>query len=90
MPDDLAVKFLEPEDNPYGPLGAKGVGEPPLMYGIGVFFALRNAMKAFRPDAELSFDAPMTPERVLLDLHRGITAHTRCSGIAGGALIPVP
>ena len=70
MPDDMAVKFLEPEDNPYGPLGAKAVGEPPLMYGIGVFFALRNAMKAFRPDAELSLDAPMTPERLLLDLHR--------------------
>ena len=66
--------FLEPEDNPYGPLGAKAVGEPPLMYGIGVFFALRNAMKALR-DAELSLDAPLTPERVLLDLHRGITAH---------------
>ena len=71
MPDDMAVKFLEPEDNPYGPLGAKAVGEPPLMYGIGVFFALRNAMKAFRPDADLTLDAPMTPERVLLDLHRG-------------------
>ena len=70
MPDDMAVKFLEPEDNPYGPLGAKAVGEPPLMYGIGVFFALRNAMKAFRPDADLTLDAPMTPERVLLDLHR--------------------
>ncbi len=74
MPDDMAVKFLEPEDNPYGPLGAKAVGEPPLMYGIGVFFALRNAMKAFRPDADLTLDAPMTPERVLLDLHRGVDA----------------
>ena len=31
------------------------------MYGIGVFFALRNAMKAFRPGAELTLDAPMTP-----------------------------
>ncbi len=74
MPDDMAVRFLEPEDNPYGPLGAKAVGEPPLMYGIGVFFALRNAMKAFRPDADLTLDAPMTPERVLLDLHRGVDA----------------
>ena len=63
MPDDLAVKFLQPEDNPYGPLGAKAVGEPPLMYGIGVFFAIRNAMKAFRPAADLTLDAPMTPER---------------------------
>ena len=70
MPDDMAVKFLEPEDNPYGPLGAKAVGEPPLMYGIGVYFALRNAMKAFRPDAALTLDTPMTPERLLLALHR--------------------
>lgn len=69
MPDDMAVKFLQPEDNPYGPLGAKAVGEPPLMYGIGVFFALRNAMKAFRPGAALTLDAPMTPERLLLALH---------------------
>ena len=71
MPDDMAVQFLEPEDNPYGPLGAKAVGEPPLMYGIGVFFALRNAMQAFRPGADLTLDAPMTPERLLLALHRG-------------------
>ena len=70
MPDDMAVTFLEPEDNPYGPLGAKAVGEPPLMYGIGVYFALRNAMKAFRPDANLTLDAPMTPERLLLALYR--------------------
>ena len=70
MPDDMAVKFLEPEDNPYGPLGAKAVGEPPLMYGIGVFFAIRNAMKAFRPGAGLRLHAPLTPERVLLDLYR--------------------
>ena len=70
MPDDMAVRFLQPEDNPYGPLGAKAVGEPPLMYGIGVYFALRNAMKAFRPDADLTLDAPMTPERLLLALYR--------------------
>ena len=63
-------EVLEPEDNPYGPLGAKAVGEPPLMYGIGVFFAIRNAMKAFRPGAGLRLHAPLTPERVLLDLHR--------------------
>jgi xanthine dehydrogenase large subunit len=69
MPDDMAVRFLEPEDNPHGPLGAKAVGEPPLMYGIGVFFALRNAMQAFRPGADLTLDTPMTPERLLLALH---------------------
>ena len=87
MPDDMAVKFLEPEDNPYGPLGAKAVGEPPLMYGIGMFFALRNAMKAFRPDTDLTLDAPMTAERLLLDLlYRNTRTTAPCEQRAGSRL----
>ena len=39
------------------------------MYGIGAYFALLNAMRAFRPDLEGFFHAPMTPERVLMFLH---------------------
>ena len=39
------------------------------MYGIGVFFALRQAMQAFRPDGRFAFDAPLTPEKVLMALH---------------------
>lgn len=69
MPDNLEVKLLENVDNPASPYGTKAVGEPPLMYGIGVFFALRAAMRAFRPDAEFAFDSPLTPERVLMQLH---------------------
>ncbi len=69
MPDVLEVKLLESIDNPRGPYGAKAVGEPPLMYGIGVFFAIRNAMRAFRPGAEFVFDSPLTPEKVLMQLH---------------------
>jgi len=69
MPDDLQVHFLEDADEPLGPYGSKAVGEPPLMYGIGVFFALHHAMRAFRPGADLAFTAPLTPERVLTALH---------------------
>jgi xanthine dehydrogenase large subunit len=39
------------------------------MYGIGVYFALQNAIKAFNPAYELDFDAPMTPEKVLMRLY---------------------
>ncbi len=39
------------------------------MYGIGAYFALLDAMRAFRPDREAFFHAPMTPERVLMFLH---------------------
>ncbi|MEZ4462753.1 MAG: molybdopterin cofactor-binding domain-containing protein [bacterium] len=68
MPDDLQVRWIT-EEGPTGPFGSKAVGEPPLMYGIGVYFALRDAVRAARPDATLPFDAPMTPERVLMGIH---------------------
>lgn len=69
MPDALEVDFLENADEKLGPFGNKAVGEPPLMYGIGVFFALRQAMRAFAPNAEIPFVAPLTPERVLMGMH---------------------
>ncbi len=69
MPDDLETTLLEDHENRFGPYGSKAVGEPPLMYGIGLFFAIREAMKAFRPGREYGFRVPMTPERVLLELY---------------------
>ena len=68
MPDDVTVAFLEDEENPAGPFGSKAVGEPPLMYGIGLHFALRDALRAFCPDADFPFTTPLTPERVLMAL----------------------
>ncbi len=43
--------------------------EPPLMYGIGAYFALRNAIKAFNPGIDIPFSAPMTPEKTLMALY---------------------
>lgn len=78
MPDVLQVTLLEAAENQRGPFGSKAVGEPPLLYGIGVYFAIRQAMRAFRPAADLPFHAPMTPERVLLGLYSktGVDAET--------------
>jgi xanthine dehydrogenase large subunit len=49
---------------------SKAIGEPPFMYGIGAYFALRDAIKAFNPQAEMPFISPLTPENVLLSLYR--------------------
>jgi len=49
-------------------MGSKAVGEPPLLYGVGVYFAIQNAMREFNPQFA-SFDAPMTPEKVLMGLY---------------------
>jgi xanthine dehydrogenase large subunit len=48
---------------------SKAVGEPPLMLGISVFHALKDAVAA-TGDGPLHLDAPATPERVLLAVAR--------------------
>ncbi|HOC43547.1 MAG TPA: molybdopterin-dependent oxidoreductase [Thermoanaerobaculales bacterium] len=66
---EIDAVFLDNADNPHAVLSSKAIGEPPLMYGIGAYFALLDAMKAFRPDLPAFFSAPMTPERVLMALN---------------------
>ena len=44
---------------------SKAVGEPPLMHGLSVFHALRDAVASVGC-GPLALDAPATPERVLL------------------------
>ena len=80
MPDDIEISFLEDSESPVGPLGNKAVGEPPFMYGIGVFFAIRDAMHQFKPEAHFPFESPLTPERVLLQLHADIPLGKRQKG----------
>jgi len=50
-------------------LKSKAVGEPPLMYGIGAYFAIRNAVLAFNPNSTITYNAPITPEKVLMGLY---------------------
>ena len=68
-PKEIEIEFLENVENPSGIKGSKAIGEPPLMYGIGAFFAILNAMKAFNPDKDYKFSAPITPEKVLCELY---------------------
>ncbi len=71
VPKQINIEFLQtPKDN-LAIFRSKAVGEPPLMYGIGAFFALRNAIRSFDPSVKPSFAAPMTPEKLLLDLYAG-------------------
>jgi xanthine dehydrogenase large subunit len=68
-PEELEVVFLENSENPQGIFNSKAIGEPPFMYGIGAYFALLNAMKSFKKDLKYKFDAPMTPEKVLMTMY---------------------
>ena len=69
IPKVLVVKPLKAAGHKLAILKSKAVGEPPLMYGLGAYFAIRNAVRAFNPDFD-AFDAPITPEKVLMGLYR--------------------
>ena len=68
VPKEIDILPLETERENLAVFNSKAVGEPPLMYGIGAYFAIRNAIKAFR-ECEPEFDAPFTAEKVLMSLY---------------------
>ncbi|MEE4312652.1 MAG: molybdopterin cofactor-binding domain-containing protein, partial [candidate division KSB1 bacterium] len=70
VPGEINIHFLDSNETNLGVFNSKAIGEPPLMYAIGVYFALCNAIKAFRPDADITYDAPMTHEKVLTALYQ--------------------
>ncbi len=69
VPKILDIKFLQTDGNDMAIFKSKAVGEPPLMYGIGAYFAIRNAVLAFNPVADIIYAAPITPEKVLMALY---------------------
>lgn len=72
VPKVLDIYPLETDRPNLAIFNSKAVGEPPLMYGIGAYFAIREAVRAFNPAATLAFDAPFTPEKVLNGLYRSV------------------
>jgi len=72
VPKEIGIAPLETSRENLAVFNSKAVGEPPLMYGIGAYFAIRNAIKAFT-QCEPDFDLPFTPEKVLMNLYQAET-----------------
>lgn len=70
VPKQINITHLDSEGHELAIKKSKAVGEPPLMYGIGAYYAIRSAVKAFNPKADLAVNAPYTPEKVLMDLYK--------------------
>ena len=70
IPEVFEVNFLERATEPSVILGSKAVGEPPLMLGISVREALRDAIAAFGGGGVVAVDSPLTPERVFWAVER--------------------
>ena len=67
LPVDFRATMLESSSNREETIyRSKAVGEPPLMLGLSVFFAIRDAVAAVGGDGcRPHLDAPATPEAVL-------------------------
>lgn len=68
VPKEISILPLETTRENLAIFNSKAVGEPPLMYGIGAYFAIRNAVRAYT-ECSPKFDAPFTPEKVLMNLY---------------------
>jgi xanthine dehydrogenase large subunit len=68
VPKEIDILPLQTSRDNLAIFNSKAVGEPPLMYGIGAYFAIRNAIMAFT-ECSPAFDCPFTPEKVLTYLY---------------------
>ncbi len=69
MPDDINITFYQNNDFESGLKGSKAVGEPPLVYGIGAYFAIINAI-GFNKEINYIFESPLTNERIFNYINR--------------------
>ncbi|MFC2096273.1 xanthine dehydrogenase molybdopterin binding subunit [Bacteroidota bacterium] len=69
-PKKIDITALNTDGPELALLRSKAIGEPPFMYGIGAYFALVKAIRAFNFNYKLDFDSPLTPEKVLMRLYQ--------------------
>jgi xanthine dehydrogenase large subunit len=69
VPADFRVALYRNDNHEETVHRSKAVGEPPLMLGISVLHALRDAVAAVGA-GQVALNAPATPERVLMAVER--------------------
>jgi xanthine dehydrogenase large subunit len=70
LPETFNVNFL---DNPHNEVSlhrSKAVGEPPLLLGLSVWLAAKNALSHIAPQRRITLNLPATGERLLMALER--------------------
>ena len=69
IPEVFEIVPLASDGHTNAIMKSKAVGEPPFIYGLGAYFAIQNAIRAFNPACQLKFDLPATPEKILMGLY---------------------
>ena len=68
VPAVFNVSFLHNPDNVVSLRRSKAVGEPPLLLGISVWTAIKDAIAAVNPAGASALSAPATGEQILMRL----------------------
>ncbi|HEY7091472.1 MAG TPA: xanthine dehydrogenase molybdopterin binding subunit [Tepidisphaeraceae bacterium] len=71
VPPIFNISLLDNPDNTVSLYRSKAVGEPPLLLGISVWAAARNALASISPQAAAALTIPATGEKLLM----AMTAH---------------
>ena len=70
VPPELNVRFLDNPDNEVSIHRSKAVGEPPLLLGLSVWLAVKDALGAVGGTSAPSLRIPATGEEILRALER--------------------
>jgi xanthine dehydrogenase large subunit len=66
IPGTFEVEILSRDRKFSSVFGSKGIGEPPFIYGISAFLAIKDAVESVgNHKFEVELQSPATPERVL-------------------------
>jgi xanthine dehydrogenase large subunit len=74
LPEVFNVQFLDNPHNAVSLYHSKAVGEPPLLLGVSVWLAVKNAISYVNPRGAGKLSIPATGERILLALEAGRVA----------------
>jgi xanthine dehydrogenase large subunit len=66
IPDDLRLEFFDNQLHDFNIRSSKAVAEPPLMLGMAVFCAVKNALSYLAPGERINLNLPATNEEVLM------------------------
>lgn len=70
-PDKFEIDLYPSRNEHASIFGSKGIGEPPLLYGLAAYFAIKNALEAINNyKFESLLKNPATPEMVVLEAER--------------------
>ena len=81
VPADFRVSFLDNPDNDVSLKRSKAVGEPPLVLGLSVWLAAKDAVRAAGGELRRM---PATGERILLAMEKDAVETVVTDGVAAG------